>query len=193
MANPFFPATAYELARFQRNLLDEELHYLFAESRRFSDRLIRSGQFSKKGKQLIKEGQSRKEQIATWNSMDRAEQKHMREALRTSHGFAQGTRDVLEAVDLDKDLDAIIAQGPGAVEEIRRGNRGVYRLVWETAILYLSHSDKRHLPTVLDGDVDEGMDIDDEDTMSQTSSQFEAEMEDATSRIIYLKLHAAGD
>ena len=37
------------------------------------------------------------------------------------------------------------------------------------------------------------MDIGDEDTMSQTSSQFEAEMEDATSRIIYLKLHAAGD
>lgn len=67
--------------------------------------------------------------------MDRAEQKHMREALRTSHGFAQGTRDVLEAVDLDGDLDAIIAQGPGAVEEIRGGNRGVYRRVWDSNII----------------------------------------------------------
>ena len=124
--------------------------------------------------------------------MDRAEQKHMREALRTSHGFAQGSRDVLEAVNLDKDLDAIIAQGPGAVEESGvLENRGVYIDPFRDGdVVHVVTSD---LAAAIDEDMDVEMENGDDDAMSQTSSQFEAEMEDATSRIIYLKLRAAGD
>ena len=49
------------------------------------------------------------------------------------------------------------------------------------------------LPAGIDEDTDVEMENGYDDTMSLTSSQFEAEMEDATSRIVFLKLCAAGD